>query len=248
MKKIAMMCVLLGLAVLLSGCLVIPFDGGGINANAVQGTGDRVSRDFNVANFTGIDITGAYVVVYRQSNTNAVTIDMQENLFDYLEVSVRNGVLHIDSERPFRTNRNNTPRIYIDAPYLETVTLAAAIDTENWDMITTQQLFVSISGAANVAIPMNVSELNVIISGAADFDLSGTATFANISVSGASDIDAVNLQTQDMTITIAGAGNVDVAVSDTLDVTIAGTGRVRYVGNPQVTQSIAGVGSVRRME
>ena len=246
MKNFVMICIFAGLVVLLSGCMMVTFETSG--ANAVQGTGERVSRDFPVANFTGINITGAYVVVYRQSNTNAVTIDMQENLFGYLNVYVDNGVLRINSDRPFRTNRNNTPRIYIDAPYLETVTLTAAINTEDWDMITTQQLLVSISGAANATIPMNVSELNVIISGAANFELSGTATHANISVSGASDIDALNLQTQHTILTVAGASNADIAVSDSLDVTIAGTGRVRYVGNPQVTQSIAGVGSVRRIE
>jgi len=248
MKKMIVICIFLGLTVLLSGCLVIPFDGGGINANAVQGTGERVSRDFTVADFTGIDITGAYVVVYRQSNTNAVTVDMQENLFDYLEVYVRNGVLRINSERPFRTNRNNTPRIYIDAPYLENITFNAAINTENWDAIYTRRLNVSVSGAANAVIPMNVEELDVRIAGAADFELIGVATSATLSISGAGDIDAVNLQTQNTTITIAGAGNADIAVSDTLDVTIAGTGRVRYVGNPQVNRSIAGVGSVQRME
>jgi len=248
MKKIIMICVLLGVAVLFSGCLVIPFDGGGIAANAVQDTGQRVSRDFTVSDFTGIDITGAYVVVYRQANAGAVTIDMQENLFDYLEVSVHNGVLRINSDRPFRTNRNYTPRIYVSAPYLDTVILNAAIDTEDWDEIATDRLNVNVSGAANVIIPMDVEELDIRISGAADFELSGAATSVNISVSGAGDVDAVNLQTRTATINIAGAGNTDIAVSDSLNVTIAGTGRVRYVGSPQVTRSIAGVGSVQRME
>ena len=246
MKNIVIVCIFAGLVVLLSGCMVVSF-GGGITANAVQGIGERVSRSFEVAHFTGIDITGAYVVVYRQG-TNAVTVDMQENLFDYLEVYVQNGILRINSERPFNTGRNYTPRVYVSAPYLDTVIFNAAINTEDWDIINAERLTMHVSGAANAVIPMNVTELDITISGAADFELSGTAASANLSVSGAGDIDAVHLQTRNTVITIAGAGNIDTAVSDSLDVTIAGTGRVRYVGSPQVTRSIAGVGSVQRME
>ena len=48
-------------------------------------------------------------------------------------------------------------------------------------------------------------------------------------------------------MTISGHGEVELAVSDTLEIRIAGYGEVNYRGNPQVKQSIVGAGSVKRV-
>jgi hypothetical protein len=206
------------------------------------------TTDFTTAHFTGIDIAGEYIIVYSQSQTASVSISMQENLFNYLNVTVENGILRVYSERSFRTDRNHTPRIYVSAPYFNTVTLAGATSAENWDTVTTDVLYIDISGVTDGVIPMQVNALEISAAGVADFTLTGIAHTTNISIAGAGKIDAQALQTADTTVAIAGGGSVDVAVSDTLDVTIAGAGTVRYVGDPQVSRSIAGVGTVRQMD
>ena len=248
MKKLAMIGIFAGLVALLSGCMVVSFDGtGGINA--VQGTGDMTTREFDILmDFTGIEISGNYVVVFRQSPTLAVSVRMQENLFDYLNVGVRNGVLRIDSNRSFRTGPGYRPRIYVSAPSLDTVILSGASSIENWDVVAAEALHITVSGAADGIIPMAVDTLEVAVAGAADFTLTGTAGTANISIAGAGDIDALGLQAANATVVVTGAGSAYVAASDTLDVTITGAGTVRYVGNPQVSRTVAGIGSVQRMD
>lgn len=247
MKKLVIICMLVGLTLLLSGCLVVSFEGGG-SLRTVEGTGEKITREFDTWHFTGIDISGEYVVMYSQSQTVTVTIHMQENLFEYLNVGVENGVLRIHSDRPFSTGPRNTPRIYISAPVLEAVHLGGVMTIEDWDLITTRQLGITISGSANGVIPMDVATVEVNTAGAAELTLTGTAPTANITVAGAGTIDALGLLTADAAVVITGAGRADVAVSDTLDVTITGAGTVRYVGNPQVNRSVMGLGSVQRME
>jgi len=219
-----------------------------IGGTSVQGTGPMVSRDFSIDGFNGLSISGAFVVVYRNSPTYAVTIEMQENLFEYLSVNTTGQTLHIETSVNFRISRNNTPRVYIYAPYLSSVFLHAAIVTENWDAISTERLVMDVSGASNAAISMEVEELDINVSGAASFNLSGNAENANFTVSGAGDVNARNLQTRDANIQINGASSVEISVSDNLDVSIAGVGTVRYVGNPHVSQNITGLGSVRRVD
>ncbi|MCL2285804.1 MAG: DUF2807 domain-containing protein [Firmicutes bacterium] len=248
MRKFITLCIMAGLLVLLSGCLMVSLDNFPGRTNAVYGTGEMVSRDFVVPEFTGINITGGYVVVYSHSNTNAVTIEMQENLFDYLNVGVRNGILHIDSSRPFRTGRNHTPRMYISAPYLDSVNVSGSVATENWDEISVAELMLNISGSASGIVPMDVDRLQVVIAGSVRFDLEGTASYANITISGSGEINAQGLQTETAAVSIMGSGTVEIAVSDYLNASIAGSGNVRYIGSPQVSQSIAGRGSVRQRD
>jgi len=246
MKKFISICLLAGVLAVFTGCLsVSSINTGGINA--VSGTGEMVTRDFAVGNFTGIDIAGGYVVVYTNSQTNAVTVNMQENLFDYLEVTVNSsGILRINSTRSFRTTSGNTPRIYVSAPYLNEIHVSGSLTTENWDTIRTQSLFIHAAGATDATIDMEVDELEIVLAGAGSFDLSGTADTAILSLAGAGTIDGENLQTQTATVTIAGASTATIAVSDVLNATISGVGTIYYIGDPQVNRAVAGIGSVRR--
>jgi len=246
MKKFISVCLLAGMLVLFTGCLgVTSMNMGGINA--VQGTGDMVSRDFAVGNFTGIDIAGGYVVVYRNSQTNAVTVNMQENLFEYLEVTVNSqGVLQISSTRSFRTSSSNTPRIYVSAPYLSEIHVGGALTTENWDTIRTERLFIHAAGAVDAAIDMEVDELELVLAGAGTFDFSGTADAANFALAGAGEINGEDLQTRIATVSIAGASSATVAVSDVLNATISGVGTIYYIGDPQINRTVAGIGTIRQ--
>ena len=247
MRKFISICFLAGMLIFFTGCLMTSsIDGVGVGS-AVHGTGDMVSRDFAVGNFTGIDIAGGYVMVYTSSHANAVTINMQENLFDYLEVSVNSsGVLRISSTRSFRTTSSNIPRIYVSAPYLSEIHIGGALTTENWDTIRTESLFIHAAGAADASIDVEVEELELVLAGAGSFDLSGAADTVNFSLAGAGTINGEDLQTRVATVSIAGASNATVAVSDVLNATISGVGTIYYIGDPQINRTVAGIGSVRR--
>ncbi|MCL2852077.1 MAG: DUF2807 domain-containing protein [Defluviitaleaceae bacterium] len=228
-------------AVLLSSCVNMPSSAAG----AVQGTGEMVSRDFQTEDFTSIDISGSFTVIYRQDQNISVVVDMQENLFQHLQVLVRGGTLYIDSARQFNTSNANRPRLYINAPALEAIRFSGAIDAAEWDAISIQSFSVSVEGAANIALALEADQLDVSVAGASNIELSGNAAAAGISIEGAGRVSADNLQTRDANVSISGAGGVIIAVSDNLDVSIDGAGSVRYIGSPNVTRSIAGIGTVR---
>ena len=58
--------------------------------------------------------------------------------------------------------------------------------------------------------------------------------------------DARSLEGRVAQVAIAGSGDVDVNVSESLDVTIAGSGDVSYLGSPRVSQRIRGSGRVHK--
>jgi len=217
-----------------------------MGGNAVHGTGDMVTREFAVGSFTGVDIAGGYVIVYRQAPESSVTVHMQENLFNYLNTHTINGELRIYSSRNFRTTSENTPRIYVYTPYLNHINVAGSATFEDWDTVHTSGIEISIGGAATGAIHLEVDNIDISLAGAASLDLTGTADTARITVAGAGEVDASALQTRAAWVDIAGTGNIEIAVSDNLDATISGAGTVWYVGNPQVNRSVAGIGRVQQ--
>jgi len=234
-KNIICSLVLVGVVVLLVGC-----------TRGVRGTGAMVARDFEIEDFTALDIRGGYHVTWRQSDNVSVTVEMQENLFDYLQVSVEGNTLSVNSTRNFHTSSRNRPQIYIYTPYLEMVSFYGAINAENWDIVSGESFSINGYGATNVNISLAVETLEIDLSGAGDFTLSGTAETANIITAGAANVSATHLQTRDASIRLSGAGNIDIAASDHLSVDVSGAGQVRYTGNPTIDRNISGLGRLEQ--
>jgi len=236
----------LGIIMLFSACV----DARG-NTPAVQGIGEMVSRSFQVEDFTELDIGGFFTVVFNQSDEIAVYVEMQENLFDYHDVSVRRGTLLI---RPTRNNRvgiefgDYRPRVYIHAPYLTSINFSGSVRTENWDTIQTQALSVVTSGFVGFSAPLEVSNLSIDTSGSSTIELWGNATDVNITASGLVNIMASDLQTTDVAIDGSGSTRAELSASSSIDATLSGFANIRYIGNPTITQNISGSGSIRRME
>jgi len=239
MRKLIYICAFIALLLGLSACRT------NININSVRGIGAIVTQDFEVGSFNGISINGPFTITYRQSDTYAVRIEMHENFFTYTTVEDYRGMLRVETTTGFTITRNNSPQIYIYAPYLNTVSLHTATSTRNWDKLYSDMLIMYVSGASSANIEMEVERLELRASGAASFELSGVADELYIDISGAGSINARELQSTNAEVHITGAGSADVYASSTLYASIAGVGSITYYGNPTVTRNVAGIGSVR---
>ncbi|MCL2621403.1 MAG: DUF2807 domain-containing protein [Defluviitaleaceae bacterium] len=212
--------------VLAASLLVFAGCDGNIGINTVRGTGSMNTHTIDASDFTGLNISGAYYVTFRQADDFSVTLEIQDNLMNYVETSVRGGVFHLGSTRNFNTARGNTPRLYVYAPTLDELRTSGAV-------------------SANVTVDLDGKHLEIHSSGAADITLVGSADSLDIRTSGASNVDAFEFIVLDATINVSGAGDVRVYASNTLDANISGAGTVRYDGNPSVSRSISGAGSIR---
>lgn len=85
--------------------------------------------------------------------------------------------------------------------------------------------------------------------GAAEVILDGSIDRLLVDMTGASQLAADGLQAKTAEISTTGAGNADVAVTDTLKVVITGAGKVTYSGNPPIIKKqITGAGSIRHKD
>jgi hypothetical protein len=85
--------------------------------------------------------------------------------------------------------------------------------------------------------------------GAAEVTLTGNVDRLLVDMTGASQLAADGLQTKTAEISTTGAGDAEVAVTDTLNVIITGAGKVTYSGNPPtIKKQITGAGSIRHKD
>lgn len=87
--------------------------------------------------------------------------------------------------------------------------------------------------------------LKLDIAGAANIEASGRVEMVEIDASGAGNLDLERLSAVNGKIAIAGFGNADVRVSNTLDAEISGAGNITLHEKPkQLNSNISGIGSV----
>ena len=104
------------------------------------------------------------------------------------------------------------------------------------------------------AVKLTVTRLNGPIfalesKGASEVTLDGSIDRLLVDMTGASQLRADKLQAKTAEISTTGAGDADIAVSDTLKVVITGAGKVSYSGNPPtIKKQITGAGSIRHKD
>lgn len=220
MKKKVVLTVIAALAMLFvfAGCNV------GVSSS-VRGRGAMEVYTIDVANFTGIEIGGLYEIEWIRSDTFNVTLEIQSNLFEYVDARVSGNRLILDSNRSFNVSSGNTPVLRIYAPFIDDIRIGGAANIRNWDDIILDQLTIHLAGAANV-------------------ELSGSVLHLYVTTAGASNLELFGLRAVNATIDVSGAASVEVYATETLNASIAGVGSITYDGNPTVTRSVAGLGRI----
>jgi len=179
-----------------------------------------------MAAFVNLDAGGAFEIEW-QNGPPAVRVTTDENLLPYVETNVSGDTLHL------RTREHVWPthgiKVVISSPTRAGGKIRGAVK------LTVKQL----SG------PIFALESK----GASEITLDGNVDRLLVDMTGASQLAAGGLQAKSAEISTTGAGDAEVAVTDSLKVVITGAGKVTYSGNPPtIKKQITGAGSIRHKD
>ncbi len=191
----------------------------------VRGNGKVVTDERNIADFTELELGGAYSVDVKVGSKPSLVISGVENILKYIKTYVEGDRLIVE------TRKNISPRkeikIKITVPQLEVLDASGACDIY----------------AENI----QSDRFKVDLSGAGSIELNGKTDKCNIEISGAASLDAKNLKSRSMKVNISGASSADVYASDYIDASVSGVGSITYYGNPKdVRKEVSGVGSISK--
>lgn len=217
MKKFGVLIFILALILGLAVANIFSF--GKVNASdyfnfsfnrSVRGSGNIVSDQRNVGEFTSVDASGVYKIEIVAQKDFAVSVEADDNLLPFIKTEVSNGVLKVYSEKKIRSK--NALRIRISAPNIEKI---------------------EASGATNIDLSgINNSSLELDTSGASKVSVAGETVAFKVDVSGASKINAAALKADKATIDASGASRVSVNAVSELNADASGASTISYTGSP----------------
>ncbi len=183
---------------------------------------DMEKREFQPGSFTGVDLSGIVHVVIEKAETHTLSVETYADVFQYLEVTNRNGILHIglkNGKLPRsieRKYRGLQILCKVTLPELKWVHTSGVVRLSVGDAFRTDSMKIELSGVTKIDVKyLECNELDIEASGVSEISMYGQTDQLNVELSGAS---KGYFSLEGKTLTFA-----DVILSGSAKVTLEGT-------------------------
>jgi hypothetical protein len=222
---------------------------GYIGGKRIRGNGNIKTESRTTGQFSSVDVSGNIDVYVRQDSVASVKIETDENLLEYMQITVDGGTLEIREEKGYNLRSSKSIKVFVSGPSFKHFESSGACDIYSENQINSAEpVTINLSGACNVKMDLKVPKIKVDLSGAGTITLKGETKDFTVDGSGSTDVKCFELMTENTNIEMSGAGDAEVFASVKLDVHVSGAADVKYKGNATVNQSVSGAGSVKKVE
>lgn len=234
----------------------------------IQGNGQTVERQRSVGTYKALSVRNGLDVEISGDLTGGIIVVADENLQEYVETKVEDGMLKITMKHGYRYRFNGkSPKVIVpNMGQLTAISVSGGSDvyTKNTTLqgdalsiacsggsdfkgeINVKTLDMACSGGSDFNASVEAEQCDLAISGGSDGDLSGYANVCSVSVSGGSDFKAHRFVTKDCDLSVSGGSDVDVHCTERLSAKVRGGSDVIYTGDCTVTMSVDKSSSLKK--
>ena len=214
----------------------------------VNGSGRIATEEFGFRGFSRVDVSHAFQVEVVQSSSYRVTVRVDDNLQQHLQVEKRGDTLVIGL-KPYRSYnlRNTTLEAEVHMPDLRGIDASGASDVRISGFSSMKDFEADLSGASYLEGDITAREVLFEVSGASRVRLHGRAENLRLDASGASNLDLEEFPVEDADIELSGASEAEVVLNGTLDIEASGASRLYFGGSPTMGRvDLSGASSIKR--
>jgi hypothetical protein len=205
---------------------------GGSAGDVIQGSGTSVTLEVPLADFSGVDASCVYDVQAVRADAFEVTIEVDDNLAEFLDVRVEDGSLVLDVQPG--TFEFTRLRASVSLPQLDAFDLSGAAALNVTGFVSDQPLVALTSADASAAGDIVAGDTLVLAEGNSRVTLAGSGNDLRLGASGSASVDLRDYPVQDVTAEVDGAGESIVLVEGRLDAVASGVARLRFLGDPEL--------------
>lgn len=194
--------------------------------------------------FKGVEAISVFRVSVTQDEGYFLEIEAPEEHLEFIETTVKDGILFIDYSRSVRNLRDLEVRI--TAPEFTYLHAGGAASIKSTNTLAASSMQLKASGAGSIEVSVIADHLISSVSGAGNMRLAGEAQLHELSASGVSNVRAYDLETATTDVKSSGTSSVRITVREALTAQASGTSGIIVRGNPPVADfTTSGTASVR---
>jgi len=205
----------------------------GCGLQSERGSGNPVTREFDFTDFDQVNIENAFQGTITRGDTYRVSVTVDDNLEQYLQVEQAGGRVTIGFKEPVLL-RDATLKYEITMPALTALNASGASNAILRDFASSDAFAVEASGASRIEGTITTGDLTATASGASTISLAGQGGALRGNASGASTLDMEEFSAASANVDASGASTISVNTAGRLDASASGASNVRYIGDPQL--------------
>jgi len=209
----------------ISGCTNAQF------RKTVYGNNKVVTKERKAEYFAGVNVSCGIDVYLKQGDNEAISVEADENLHEYILTEVRDGVLNVYTEVNIR--KAERKRVYITMKDVNSVRTTSAGDVFGESPVKSDRLKLSATSAGNIKMEVYAKEIEANISSSGDITLTGEGDILKADLSSAGNLNAYDLKVREADVSASSAGDADINVSEKITARASSAGGINYTGNPK---------------
>lgn len=226
--------------------LVMGLAGCGLSDRA--DAGPKIDRSFEVAGFTGLEVSGPYDVTVKVGGPLAVHANGSEKSVDAMKIGVKDGRLQISSKPHYGLNlgwwHSGPVSLVVTVPALTSASIAGSGGIKV-DEVRGSSFRGEIAGSGDLKLrSIDVAEVNLSIAGSGGVQASGKARSVNYKIAGSGRIDASSLVAETAKISVAGSGEIRSRATAAAAIEVLGSGDVELTGGAKCSVTTQGSGTI----
>ena len=211
-----------------SSCFISPHE-------TIYGSGNVVTEERDIGEFTGLKVSSGIDVVIRQGNEISLELEADDNLHEAIITEVVDNTLKIYTRKNIRKARSK--KVFLVYEDLNTIRISSAGDVTGENTLQTKRLDIDLSSAGDLTLDVEAENISCDISSSGDARLSGSTEVLVVSLSSAGDLHAYELITKKAEVSCSSAGNARVYASEEFNLRSSSAGSIYYKGDGRVANS-----------
>jgi hypothetical protein len=201
----------------------------------IYGSGNVVTEERNIDDFTGLKVSSGIDVVIRQGNEISLELEADDNLHEVIITEVEGDVLRVYTRKNIRKARSK--KVYLVYEELNSIRISSAGDVEGENVLEADDLDIDLSSAGDLSLEVDAERITCDISSSGDARLSGSTRVLEASLSSAGDLHAYELKAEEVDVRCSSAGDARVYASKEFNMRSSSAGSIYYKGDGRVANS-----------
>lgn len=199
----------------------------------MNGSGNIIDQDIKVSGFNSINIRGPFALEITPSDTYKVTLSIDDNLINRIQISTERKILTVRIEAP-ATFFPTSLKLKIALPAISSLNLAEGVKAAIADFPNTADLTLFLSAGSSLTGSLDAAIARLNLSDASQVTLQGKLTRLELDSSGASKMDMgeIILVNARVNLKESSEATINVDINGKCDVVLASASKLFYLGNP----------------
>jgi len=215
----------------------------------IKGNGNIATENREVSTYDEISVNGNIDVVLVEGKEGRIAVKAEENLLEYIEISVAKNTLKIKNKDRTELRPTKWKNILITVPAqdLNKLTLNGSGEIEGNITLREDRIKLQVNGSGDMDIDVIANDVKAMINGSGDITLSGKTNVFEATVNGSGDIEGHELIANNCKGKVVGSGDIRFYAKQKLDAKIIGSGDIEVNKSViEIEKKIIGSGDITK--